>query len=146
MVLCFHKRNVYIKKLPRFMGGSLRPGMEICEISGLQIPKVPDLHQSNGYIKRKVQVWRAQKLITVLGAETVLTTVGPQTTPFHWWQYRAENANMRNFGPTNSHGTTFPQGKCLYQMEATGMEKSKRYCPSWCRNSTYQCGAANYPI
>ena len=20
------------------------------------------------------------------------------------------------------------------------------YCPSWCRNSTYQCGAANYPF
>ena len=38
------------------------------------------------------------------------------------------------------------QKQWLYQKEATGMESSKMYCPSRCRNSTYQCGAANYPV
>ena len=65
--------------------------MEICEISGLPIPMVPRLHQSNGYIKRKLRVWRAQKCIALVGAETVLTRAGPQTTPFHGGQYRVIN-------------------------------------------------------
>ena len=70
-------------KLPRFMGGSIGPRMEICETSGLPIPMVPRLHQSNGYMKRKLRVWRAHKCIALVGAETVLTSAGPQTTPFH---------------------------------------------------------------
>ena len=81
--------------------------MEICETSGLQIPIVPRLHQRNGSIKRKLLVWRAQKCIVLVEAETVLTSAGLQTTPFHGWQYRSENGNMRNFGPTNPHGTAF---------------------------------------
>ena len=52
---------------------------------------------------------------------------------------------MRNFGPTNTHGTASAPMQWLYQKEATGMESSKRYCPSRCRYRTYQCGAANYP-
>ena len=44
------------RKLPRFMGGSIEPRMEICETSGLPIPMVPRLLQSNGYIKRKLWV------------------------------------------------------------------------------------------
>ena len=61
------------RKLPRFMGGSIGPRMEIFKISGLQIPIVPHLHQSNGYIKRKQGVWRAHKCIALVGADTVLT-------------------------------------------------------------------------
>ena len=30
--------------------------------------------------------------------------------PISWWQYRAENGNMRTFGPTYQHGTAFLQG------------------------------------
>ena len=97
------------------MGGSIGSGMEICEISGLPIPMVPCLHQSNVYMKSKLQVWRAQKCIVLVGAETVLTSAGLQTTPFHGWQYRAENGNMRNFGPTNPHGTAFAPKQWLYQ-------------------------------
>ena len=110
MVPRLHQRNGYIKRKLRvwraqkcvalvgsesvlisvgpqttpFNGGSIGTGMEICETSGLPIPMVKRLHQSNGYIKRKLRVWKAQKCIALVGVETVLTSVGPQTTPFHW--------------------------------------------------------------
>ena len=98
--------------------------MEICETSGLPIPTVQRLHQSNGYIQRKLRVWRARKCIVLVGAETVLTSAGPQTTPFHGRQYRAENGNIRHFGPTNPHDTAFAPKQWLYQKKATGMESS----------------------
>ena len=46
------------------------------------------------YMKTKVRVWRIQKCIALVGAETVLISVGPQTTPFHGWHNRVENGNM----------------------------------------------------
>ena len=88
-------------KLHGFMKGSIGPRMEIFGTSALPIPMVPRLHQSNGYIKRKLRLWRAQKCFVLAGAATVITSAGPQTTPFHGWLYKAENGNMRNFGPTN---------------------------------------------
>ena len=88
--------------------------MEIIETSGLPIPMVPRFLQSNGYIKRKPRVWRAQKYIVLVSAETVVTRAGPQTTAFHWGQYRAENESIRNFGPTNPHGTAFASKQWLY--------------------------------
>ena len=57
--------------------------MEICEILCLPIPMVPHLHQSNGYIKRKLRAWRVQKCIDLVGAVTVVMTAWPQSTPFH---------------------------------------------------------------
>ena len=71
------------RKVPNFMGGSIGPRMEICGISGLPILRVPHLHQSNGNINRKLRAWRVQKCITPVGADTVLTSAGPQSTPFH---------------------------------------------------------------
>ena len=47
------------------------------------------------------------KSIALVGADTVLTSAEPQSTPFHGGQYRAQNGNMRNFGPTDPHGTAF---------------------------------------
>ena len=135
--LCRHK-------LPCFMGG-IGPRMEICETSTLPIPIIPRLHRSNGYIKRKLRAWRVQKCIALVGADTVLTTTWPQTTPFHG-AYRAQNGNMRNFGPTNPHGTALAPKQWLYQNEATGMESSKMYCPSRCRYRTYHCVVTNYPV
>ena len=120
--------------------------MEICEISGLPIHMVPRLHQNNGYIKRKLWEWRAQKCIALVGAETVLTSAGPQSTPFHGGQYRDRNGNKRKFGPVNPHGTAIAPKQWLYQKEDTGMESSKMYCPSRSGNSTFQCGAENYPV
>ena len=171
---------------------------------------VPRLHQCNGYIKRKLRAWRVQKCIApvgedialtsagpqttpchggqyrvhqgnmrnfgptnthgtasapmqwlyekeatgmesskiycLVGADVAFTSAGPQTTPCHGRQYRVHQGNMRNFGPTNTHGTASPPMQWLYQKEATGMESSKMYCPSRCRYRTYQCGAANYPV
>ena len=92
--------------------------MEICESSGRRIPMIPRLHQTNGYIKRNLGEWRAQKCNAIVGSDTVLTSEGPQTTPFHGGQHRAENGNMRNFGPTNPHGTAFATNKRLYEKEA----------------------------
>ena len=71
------------RKVPRFMGGSIWPRMEIRGISGLPILMVPRLNQSNGNIKRKIQAWKVQKCITLVGADTVLTSAGPQSNPFH---------------------------------------------------------------
>ena len=133
-------------KVPRFMGGSIGPRMEICETSALPIYMISRLHQSNGYIKRKLRAWRVQKCIALVGADTVLTSWGPETTPFQGRQYRAKNGNMRNFGPTNPHGTAFAPKQWLYQKEATGMESSKMYYHSWCRYRTYHCVAAKYPV
>ena len=101
-------------KLPRFMGDSTRPGKEIFEISGLRITMAPRLHQTNGYIQRKLRVYRTQKCNALVGAETVLSSVGQQTNPFHGGKYKAENGNMRNFGHTNPHGTTFAPKQWLY--------------------------------
>ena len=95
------------RKVTRFIGGRIRPRMEICLFSGLPILMVPRLDQSNGNIKRKLRAWRVQKCVTLVGADTVLTSAGPQSTTFHGGYYRAQNVNMRNFGPTNPHGTAF---------------------------------------
>ena len=88
-------------KVPHFMGGSTGPRIEVCEISGLPIPMVQHLHQSNGYINRKLRIWRGQKCDALVGAESVHTSTGLQTTPFYGGHYRDQNGNMRNFSLTN---------------------------------------------
>ena len=86
-------------KVPRFMGDSIGPRMEICEISAQPIPMVPRLqicgisalpiqmvprlHQGNGYIKRKLRASRVQKCIVLVGADAVLTAALKESTPFH---------------------------------------------------------------
>ena len=112
-------------KLPQSMGASIGQRMEICETSVLQTAMVPRLHQSNGDIKRKFRVPRAQKCNELVGVETALTCAGLQITPFHGGEYSAENGNTRNFGPTNSHGTAFAPKQWLHQKETTGMESPK---------------------
>ena len=66
------------RKLPRFMGGSLGPRMQICGTSGLAIPMASPLNEGNGNIKRKLRAWRVQKCITLVSADTLLTRAGPQ--------------------------------------------------------------------
>ena len=92
------------KQSTPFHGGSIGPRMEICENSALPIPMVSRLHQSNGYIKRKLRAWTVQNCIGQVGADTVLTTAWPQTTPFHGG-YTPQKGNMRKFGPKYPHGT-----------------------------------------
>ena len=133
-------------KVPRFMGGSIGPRMEICVTSALPILMVPHLQECNGYIKRQLRAWRVQKCIVLVGADTVLITAWLQSTSFDGGLYRAPNGNMRNFGLTNPHGTAFAPKQWLYQKEATGMESSKMYCPSRCRYRTYNCVATKYLV
>ena len=134
------------RKVPRVLGGSIGSMEEICETSGLPNPMVVRLHQCNGYIKRNLPEWRVQNCITLVGADTVLTSAGPQTTACHGEQYRVQRGNLRNFGLTKPHGTAFAPMQWLYQKEATGIESSKMYCLSRCRYRTYQRKAANYPV
>ena len=87
-----------------------------------------------------------KKVLQLSVQKQYLPVRGERTTPFYGWQYRAEDGHMRNFRSTNPHGTVFAPKQCLYQKEATGIESSKMYCPSRCRNSSYQCETANYPV
>ena len=107
---------------------------------------VPLLHQNNVYIKRKLQVWRVQKCIHLVGAKIALTYAGLQTTSSHLTNYRAENGNLWKSGSTFRHGTVFPPKQCLYQKEATGMESPKMHSSSRCKNRTYLCGTSNYLV
>ena len=70
------------------------------------------LHQSNVYIKGKLWVWRAQKCHFLVGAKTVLTSMGLQTTLFHAALCRADNGILRKFHSTYRHGTVFPPEMC----------------------------------
>ena len=71
---------------------------------------------------------------------------GRHTTPSHVSQYMAQNGNLRKSGSTFCHGTVFAPKQCLNEKEATGMEIRKVHSSSRCKNRTYLCGTANYPI
>ena len=120
--------------------------MEICRNPGLPFTMVLCLHQSNVYIKRKLQVWRIQKCIPLVGAKTALTCAGLQTTPSDETQYRAENENLKKSRSTFRHGTVFAPKQCLNQKKATGMESPKMHLSTRCRNRTYLCGTSNYHV
>ena len=107
---------------------------------------VPCLHQRNVFIKRKLQEWRVQKCIPLVGAKTAVASAYWQTTPCHVRRYRAENGNFRKSGSTFRHGTVFAPMQCLYHKEAIGMESPKMYSTRQCKNRTYLCGTSNYPI
>ena len=47
--------------------------------------------------------WLYQKEAT--GSSRADIALTAQTTPCHGGQYRVHQGNMRNFGPTNTHGT-----------------------------------------
>ena len=107
---------------------------------------VPCLHQENVYMKRKLQIWRVQKCISLLGAKSALTCAGRQTTRSHVRQNGAENGNFRKSGSTFRHGIVFAPKQCLYEKEAIGMESPKMHSFHQCKNRTYLCGAGNYPV
>ena len=70
------------KQSTPFQGG-IGPRVQIWGNSGLHIPMVTRLHQSNVYMKRKLWARRVQKCIALVGADNKLTRTGPETTPFH---------------------------------------------------------------
>ena len=122
------------------------PILQICRNSGLPIAMIPCLHQSHDYIKRKLRVWRAQKCNFLVGAKTVPTGTGLQTTPFHAAPYTSDNANLRKFGSAYRHSTVFAPKQWLFQKEATGMESPKMQFPSRCKDRTDRYGSVNYPV
>ena len=139
-------RPVRARKLPIFRTLRIGPSMEYCGNSGVPIAMVPCLHQSNVYIKKKLRVWRVQKCIPLVGGKTSFIFAVLQTTPSQVSQYRAKNGDLLKSGSTFCHCTVFGPTQCLYQKEATGMNSPKMYFSSRCKNRTYLCGTANYPI
>ena len=107
---------------------------------------VPCLHQSNVYIKRKLQEWRVQKCIPLVDAKTALTSAGRQTTPSYVSQYTAANGNLRKSGSTFHHGIMLALKQCLYEKETIAMESPKVHSSRQCKKRTYLCGTANYPV
>ena len=133
-------------KLPRLLEASIGPRTEICRNPGLPFAMVPCFNQTNVYIKKELQVWRVQKCISLVGAKTELTCAGWPTTPSHVSQLRAENGNLRKSGSTFRPGTVFASKQCLHYKDSTGMESRKMHSSSRCKNRTYLCGMANYPV
>ena len=112
-------------KLSRLMGDGIGPRTDTCVNWGGPIPIVPCLHQRNISFQRKLRVWREQKCILLVGAETALTCAVRQTTSSHGGRYRAENRYLRKLGWTYRHCTVFATKKYLYPKEATGMERTE---------------------
>ena len=89
------------------MYGSREPRTEYWGNPGLPFAMVQCLHQSIDYIKRKLGLWRVQKSIIHISSISALSYVGPQTTPSHVRQYRAENGILGKAGATFRHGAEF---------------------------------------
>ena len=118
---CLHQGNVYIKRKLRVWraqkciplvgaeipptcaghqttlshGVGIGPTTETYVNWGGRIAMVSCLHQDNVYIKRQLRVWRNQKCIPLVGAETSLTCVGWQTTWSHGGRCRSQKKNLR---------------------------------------------------
>ena len=65
-----------------------------------------------------------KKCNRLLSAINVLAFKALPTTQFHAASNR-DDENLGIFGATNSHGTVFALRQCVYQKEATGMERLK---------------------
>ena len=85
------------------------------------------LHKTKDYIKSKLELWRAQKRIPLVGVISGLTCAGPQTTPTHVRQYMAKKVIFRKSGATFRHGAVFQQKQGLYQKTAKAMESPKMH-------------------
>ena len=69
---------------------------------------------------------------------------GPSKYPSQGSRYRPENGNLHKLGWTYRHGTVFAPRQCLYQKEATVMERPETYSLTWCKKPSYLCGPSNY--
>ena len=159
LVPCLHQANIYIKreigvwrdqkcnplvdaknpltcavvKLHRLKGGGMGPIMETCANWGGSIALIPCLHQGNIYSKRQPGVWRDQKCIPLVGAETPLTCAYRQITTPQRRRYWIANGNLRKLGKIYGLGTVFAPRHYLYQKGATGMERPDKHSPIRCK-------------
>ena len=83
-------------KIPCLEGGGIGPRKDSCVKCDGPIAMVPCLHQGNIYTKRKLRVWRDQKSILLVGAKTILTCAGRQSTLSGGRRYRAKDGKLRN--------------------------------------------------
>ena len=126
--------------IPRLERGSIgRRTESFINLDG-SMAMVSCIHQGIIYTKRKLQLWRDQKCIPLIGAITRLNCAGRHNTPSRGKQYRAQNVKFGKLGRTYGHGTVFAPRKYLYQKEATGMERPEMYSVCRCNNPTYLCG------
>ena len=133
-------------KLSHLDGGGIGPRTESCVNWGGPLAMVPCLHQGNIYTKRNLQELRDQKCIPLVGAKTILTCSGRQTTPSRLMRYRAKTGKLRKLEGIYRHGTVFEPRKYLYQKKATGMESREMHSASLCKNYTYLCRPSKYPV
>ena len=94
-------------------------------------------------MKRELGVWRDQKCITLVGAKTLLTCGGSQTTLSEGRRYRAENGNLCKLGSIYSLSAVFAPRQYLNQKTAMGMERPEMYSFSRCISCSYLCGPSN---
>ena len=127
-------------------GSRYRPENGNLRKKGGPIAIVPCLHQGNIHINRKLQIWRDQKCIPLVGSRTLLTCAGRQTTPSQGSRYRPGNGNLRKLEWTYCHGTVLAPKQYRYQKEDKRMERLEIYSSSRCKNPTYLCGLSNYPV
>ena len=130
-------------KVPHLEGGSIGSRTESWINCDGPIFMVKCLHQGNIFNKRKLRVWRDQKLIPLVGTIIPLTFVGRQNTPSRGRQYRVQNGKLGKLGRKYGNGTVFALRKYLYQKEATGMERQEMHSASRCNNPTYLCVPSN---
>ena len=133
-------------KLPRLKGGGMGSRAETCINWGGSLALVQCLHQGNIYIKRQPGVWRDQKCISLVGAETPFTCAGRQTTPSQGRRYRAENGNLRKLGMIYGLDTVFAPKQYSYQKGTRGMEGPYKHFRIRCKNPCSLCGWSNYPV
>ena len=130
MVPCLHQRNTYIRwkirvwreqKSIALVGGETPLACAGRETTlsrrGLYWSENGNLRKLGWNYCLKLQVWRQQKYIPLVGAETLLTCAGRQATPSHGGRYRAENGNLHKLGWTYRHGTVFATKKYAYPKE-----------------------------
>ena len=77
--------------IPLLEGGSIGPRTESLGKRDGPMAMEPCLDQGNIYTKRKLQVWRDQKCIPLIGAITPLNCESRESTPSRGRKYRAEN-------------------------------------------------------
>ena len=92
-------------KIPGFNNRRLGPPVRICGSSWFPLGMVPQLHQRNVYIKRKLLEWATQKFNPCFSATSPPRSTDLQSTLFHASQYRAAGTNLRKFEATFGHGT-----------------------------------------
>ena len=133
-------------KLPRMMLRSIGPTKEIFGNSGLPITMVPCLHQSNVYIKRKLQVCRAQKCNFLVGAQSYVPVRACKLPRVMLHHIELIMEIFRNSGLPIALVPCLHQSNVSIKKENTRMESPKMYSSRRCKNRTYLCGTANYLV